>query len=156
MVGDFGIVRNRTVTKNMPKFSSCKFAVCASHRNTHLKSTNQVNPIFIISVLTKISLLVGYTIPNKSNAVRVRCHWTPTMSSYKLCIFKTQDGFEPFRQTTKIFLYPFMHLLRVSLIARDETRTHNIILYVMEKNFCCKCLNARHIFLLCALPIELP
>ena len=71
-------------------------------------------------------------------------------------VFKTQDGFEPFRQTTKIFLYPFIHLLRVSLIARDETRTHNIILYVMEKNFCCKCLNARHIFLLCALPIELP
>ena len=57
------------------------------------------------------------------------------MSSYKLCIFKTQDGFEPFRQTTKIFLYLFIHLLRVSLIARDETRTHNNILYVMEKNF---------------------
>lgn len=99
------------------------------------KSINQINPIFIISVLTKISLLVGSTIPNKSNAVRVRCHWTPTMSSYKLCIFKTQDGFEPFRQTTKIFLYPFIYLLRVSLIARDETWTHNNILYVMEKNF---------------------
>lgn len=96
------------------------------------KSINQINPVFIISVLTKISLLVGYTISNKSNAVRIRCHWTPAMSSYKLCIFKTHDGFEPFRLSK----YPFIHLLRVSLIARDETWTHNIILYVvMEKNF---------------------